>query len=295
MTLPNTFANETAPQMQELDENDAALSALGTIPCVASGTNALTMTPIPNKSADLTAYANYIRLSGIAAATNTASVTAQYPGLSALPVYKDSSSGPVALTGNEIISGCAFTLVYDSALNGGNGGFHLNAQTSVFGSQTLTGTLQIGTTLAPGALLAVGTIGTLGFTASVAPATISAASLVAASLVSSPRLSASTLASVAALAVGATVSSLTRLLNTQATLAYGALTPNALQDVALTLPGVQILDTVHLGLPTVAAGLLFNAFVPAAGTVNVRAANIQAAATIVAFTVTLRATGMGFS
>lgn len=293
MTLPNTFANETAPQMQELDENFATVSALGTIPCVASGSNAIVMTPIPGKSADLSAYANYIRLSGVASATNTGAATAQYASLAALPIYKDSEAGPVALASGDIVGGCMFVLTYDSVLNSGNGGFHLSATTVGGNGQTLTGTLQVGTTVTPGAVLAVGTVGTLGFTASMLPSVISAASHVG-TILSGTSLSA-TIGSLNSLLVGSLSAGLIRMPSTVATLAYGALTPGALQDVTLALAGVQIRDGVQLGLPTISAGLLFNAFVPAAGTIGVRAANIQLAATIAAFTVTLRATGMGFA
>jgi hypothetical protein len=63
---------------------------------------------------------------GIAAATNTSAVTAQVSGISGTPnVYKDTISGPVLLSGGEIIGLCAFGLFYDQALNAGAGGFHL--------------------------------------------------------------------------------------------------------------------------------------------------------------------------
>ena len=124
MALPVTFAAQTTPTMPELDQNFAALGALTAIPCTVSGTNTITMTPAAN-TPTIAAYANYQPFSGVAAATNTGAATNAVGGLTALAIYKDSASGPVALAGGEIVIGNALYLVYDSALNAGNGGFHL--------------------------------------------------------------------------------------------------------------------------------------------------------------------------
>ena len=73
-------------------------------------------------------YANYAVFSGVAAATNTGGTTVAVNSLSALTVYKDTVAGPVALSGGEIVAGNVLYLIYDSALNTGAGGFHLNSQ-----------------------------------------------------------------------------------------------------------------------------------------------------------------------
>ena len=124
MALPVAFTGNTTPTGEELDQDLAALGALGTIPCGVSGTNTLTLTQ--NADTPTTnAYANYMRFSGIAVADNTGATTARIGALGALNVYKDTPAGPVALSGGEIITDCAFTLIYDSALNSGAGGWHL--------------------------------------------------------------------------------------------------------------------------------------------------------------------------
>jgi hypothetical protein len=108
----------------ELDTN---LSILGTMSrnfCTISGTNALTFTQISNTPV-LAAYSNNIRLVGIAPNTNTGAATAGLGTLGLLGVVKDTPSGPVALTGGEIVAGNIIALDYDSTLNAGGGGWHL--------------------------------------------------------------------------------------------------------------------------------------------------------------------------
>jgi hypothetical protein len=127
------FANNTAPQLSALDNNTLTLSGATNIQCSVTGTNTLTLTQnaaglVPSSA--LTAYSNYLRFTGTAAATNTGATTANIGGLGALNVYKDGSAGPVALAGGEIVANCAFTLIYDSALNAGAGGFHLISNTA---------------------------------------------------------------------------------------------------------------------------------------------------------------------
>lgn len=125
------FANASSATGQQLDNNFKAFGALAPIPCSVAGTNALTLTQQTSGSGALstsiaiTAYANYMSFCGIAAQSNTAAATAQIGSLAALPIYKDTPNGTLALAGGEIAQGCAITLVYDSDLNAGNGGFHL--------------------------------------------------------------------------------------------------------------------------------------------------------------------------
>jgi hypothetical protein len=124
MPLPTIFGVLVAATGGELDGNFAALGALTTIPCTAAGSNAITLTPASN-TPTVSAYAQLQGYSGIAASSNTGATTAAVGSLPSLGVYKDGLSGPVALTGGEIVAGNFFVLTYDAALNAGAGGFHL--------------------------------------------------------------------------------------------------------------------------------------------------------------------------
>lgn len=124
MSLPFSFGAVTTAQTPWLDSNFAALGALTAIPCAVAGTNTLTLTPQAS-TPTIAAYVNYQPFSGIAANTNGSAVTAQVGGLAALNVYKDTASGPIALSGGEITAGNLIYLTYDGALNTGSGGFHL--------------------------------------------------------------------------------------------------------------------------------------------------------------------------
>lgn len=152
------FANDTTPALPDLDQNFNAVFVLTPIPCAVSGTNALTLTQNfagQAASGTITGYENGLQICGIASATNTAATTARLGALAALNVYKDSVAGPVVLAGNEIVSGCAFTLRYDSALNASAGGWHLITSTPTVGN-TITPALvrasvglQVGATTTP--------------------------------------------------------------------------------------------------------------------------------------------------
>ena len=124
MALPFLFANVSTLATPALDTNYAALGALTPIPCDVAGTNSLTLAPLAS-TPTVAAYSNYMQFTGIAVQTNTSSVSAIVNAVALLPVYKDTSGSPAVLTGGEIVATCAFGLLYDSALNSGNGGFHL--------------------------------------------------------------------------------------------------------------------------------------------------------------------------
>jgi microcystin-dependent protein len=90
--------------------------------------------------------------------TNTASMTLIPSSAGGIAVLKDTSSGPVALTGGEVVVGNSYIVVYDSTL----GAFHLVAyplnsitisgNLTVGGNATITGTLMAsgGLVLIPG-------------------------------------------------------------------------------------------------------------------------------------------------
>lgn len=123
MTLPTLFANATTATGAQLDGDFAALGALTAIPCTATGTSTLVLTPVSGNPA-VTAYASYSPFTFVPSATNSGTVSAQVGTLPSLPVYKDTSGGPSPLIGGEMVTGNLCTLVYDAALNSGAGGFH---------------------------------------------------------------------------------------------------------------------------------------------------------------------------
>lgn len=200
MALSTTFGNQTTSTGAQLDTNFAELGAITPIPGVLGGTNALAFTPLGN-TPTISAYANGNIFVGQAANTNTLAATFAYGALGALSVYKDTESGPVLLTGGEIVIGNAYGFRYDSTLNTGAGGFHLQNY--------------------------------------------------------------------------AMVTSL------QATITFTNTAANATQDQNVTIGQASLAkvgDMVMLGPPTsVIAGVMYMGYVPAAGTVAVRAANITAA------------------
>lgn len=146
------FGALTAPTLPELDANFYALANLSVVQGALSGTNTITFTPT-TEMPTLTAYALNQVFAGVAAGTNTGAVTVNAGSLGALPVYKDTVAGPVALAGGEIYTGNYAGFAYDVALNGGAGGFHLlhgvtvNALSSVANGLTAAGSTQ-GTALA---------------------------------------------------------------------------------------------------------------------------------------------------
>lgn len=132
--------------LSSLDNNFATVSAAAPISCSISGTNTLTLSPnaaglVPSSS--LSVYTQNQLFTGIASGTNTGAVTATVGSLGALNVYKDGLSGPVLLTGSEIIALNAISLRYDSALNTGAGGFHLASGTESTGRAIAPSSVQV--------------------------------------------------------------------------------------------------------------------------------------------------------
>ena len=146
------FENNLTNSLIALDNNFTTFGALVPIPCSIAGTNTLTLTQnavglVPTPT--ITGYSTNMLFSGIAANTNTTAVQATVGSTGQLNVYKDTSTGPALLVGNEIIANNAITLRYDAALNSGAGGFHLTSSTAsvVGGGTTLTNQVSGGATL----------------------------------------------------------------------------------------------------------------------------------------------------
>lgn len=280
------FANLTTPTTPELDANFIAYSVFGNIPCAVSGTNSLTLTQNAN-TPNLTQLTNYIRFTGVFANSNSGALTLQVAGFPALNGYKDSPSGPTAFVGGECIIGNAFTAVYDSTLNASAGGYHVSTNTG-FSGGTITGNVVVS-----GATISV-LGGSLG--ASLTSTLLTGNSLsITAQNITAQTLSISSIASVTKLFVGASASSLTRLINGQGTLSYSITPANAVQDQTFTIAGVQTTDSLVLGLPAaIPAGAGFTGFIAAAGSVTLRLVN-PTAATLGAASLTVKATAMGFT
>lgn len=181
-TLTQFAAVSEATGLQ-LDQNLQLLGSAAPMACSVAGTNDITLTQQTSGSGSLvttiaiTAYVNGMQFCGIAASTNTGPMTGRVGALSQLPVYKPSPTGPVVLSGGEIVASCAFTLVVDGALNGGNGGCHLVSSLAVNGStitpalvRASTG-LQVGATTGPTLTNIVNATGLATFTALVPNAT----------------------------------------------------------------------------------------------------------------------------
>lgn len=237
------FSNLTNPTGPELDNTLTTVSYLGVLPCSVAGTNALTLSQPSNSTQyPVTAYFDGLEISGIVAVTNTTALTARLGSLPFLNVYNDSATGPVAPVAGALVAGNAFTLRYDSALNNGTGGWHLI-------SSTASGIYL---------LLSGGTItGNLNVTGTLTASTLSAS-----------------LASLTKLQVGASAASITRILSGTASITFSVVAANSFQEQPFSLAGVQVNDSLAVGPPSLTAqGVGLTAFVPAAGTVTLRAVN----------------------
>lgn len=129
MALPHVFANVSVLQTPHLDDNFNALGALVIIPCTASGTNTILLTPASN-TPTVSAYSNLTPVFAfIAAATSNGAVTINVNGIGAKNLYK--SNGAVAAGAGDIVSGGLYVISYNSALNAAVGGFVMNNPSTV--------------------------------------------------------------------------------------------------------------------------------------------------------------------
>ena len=261
------FANASTATGAQLDLNFGTLGAMALTPCGVTGTNNLSLTPLA-AAPQVSTYVNYQAFAGIAAADNTGTVSAGVGGLNSLPVYKDSPTGPVLLTGGEIQQGNLITLTYDSSLNP-SGGFHL--QTGINSSSgtflpltggTLTNTLY-GTSLSlTGDVAAQDAVFTGGVTG---------VSVAAVQIAASATLSGATVT------IGGTTPIKGVISTTVAAVVFPTILPNSSADQASPFVGLNPNDTVMLGLPSLASvGVSYNGFCSTAGTVTLRAFNVTA-------------------
>lgn len=301
MPLPVTFASLATATLSQLDANFNALGALTPIPCAVAGINSLVLTPEAN-TPTVAAYANYMQFTGIVAATNTGAMTAAVGGLTALNVYIDTASGPTLVGAGEVVQNTSFTLMYDSTLNSGAGGFHLSSA-AVSGSflalsgGTLTGPL-IGTSIGiSGALTAASAsvTGVLSGSSIVASGNIAAGS-VTATVFNGAAASLSGALVAAKLVIPPTGQSVTRILATTATLAFGSIAAQSTGDQTVTLAGCQIDDSPIIGYPAApVAGLIAMPFVSATNIVTIRFGNLTTIGTLTPPSGVYTAAVLGFS
>lgn len=269
------FANQTAPTGPELDNNFLAYAVFGGIPCVVSGTNALTLVQNAN-TPTLTQLTNYIVFTGVFTNVNSGALTLQVAGFPALNGYKDSTGGPTAFTGGECVVSNAFSARYDSALNSGAGGFHVSTATGFVG-----GTIANNLVVSGAALSVIG--GSIG--ASLTSSLLTGNSLTISALLDNPTK----------LVIGTSAASVTRIQSALGTLSYSITPANGTQDQTFALAGAQVNDSVSIGLPaSIPAGAGFTGYMAAAGTVSLRLVN-PTTVTLGAATLTVRATAMGFT
>lgn len=119
------FSNDVSPTGPNLDADLSLAMSAAFLPCTVSGTNSLTLGAMITGFV-VAAYQNYMGFCGVAVNANSGPVQATYQGLGLLNCYKDTASGPAAFTGGEIQPGNLIFFNYDSALNSGAGGFHLD-------------------------------------------------------------------------------------------------------------------------------------------------------------------------
>lgn len=265
MALPYQFYNATNPTGAQLDSDLAALGNLTPIPCVAAGTNTINLTPIAN-TPTISAYATGMQFTAVAASTNTGASTGKVGSLATSSIYKNSANGPIPLSGGEIVASVAFTLMYDSALNGGSGGFHLMIAPVISPSG---GSVS-------GPITGQGSLATISFPAAVLPL-----------------LSGVTLASISRLSLG-TGQTISRVFSASASIAFSALNPQTASETSIALAGCSVGDSVMLGYPSsIASQIMYRGYVNNAGTVAVVAANYSSS-TITPTPGTYRVTTFGF-
>jgi len=240
MTLPYVFASATTIVSSQFDTNFDAVAALGFLPCTIAGTGNYTFTPVTGTSPNVSTYSSPLYISGVASGTNAGAVTAQVNSIGFLPVYKDTVSGPIPLTGGEIVSGNQLLLMYDAALNSGAGGFHLVSANvnAVTGYLPLAG----GTLTGP--------------------------------------LAAPTITSVAKLSFGAaSTSSITRAISAAVSTVFPTIAAGATSDYSFSVAGVKAGDAPLFSTngTTITTGVLVNTSVNSNNTVTLRAGNITGA------------------
>ena len=116
-----TFGTATSPEpMSALDTQFQNVASGMELPCTASGTNTISLTPLSS----FPSLGSYNELGGyrfMAVNTSSAAVTLQYNGLGFLPVYH--ADGVTQFNIGDIAANQQYIVTFHQALNSGNGGF----------------------------------------------------------------------------------------------------------------------------------------------------------------------------
>ncbi len=127
MALPIIFGPLTAASMGMLDQDFAAVGALTTILCAATGTNAIVLTPTASQPS-INAYGlpNPLKFSFLAPASTSGAVTLEVLALGFLPVYVP---GGTQATSGTLSSGQYYEVTYTTGANynSGNGAWVLTS------------------------------------------------------------------------------------------------------------------------------------------------------------------------
>lgn len=126
MPLPITFAILTNPQqLSVIDTQFAAVAALGAIPCTATGTNSLALTPFAN-TPTISSYPDLQpSFVFVAPQTSTGAVTINVNAVGARNAYK--WNGQQACGAGDILQNGIYRATPLLALNAGAGGFVVDA------------------------------------------------------------------------------------------------------------------------------------------------------------------------
>lgn len=120
-----TFGTAVSPEpMSALDTQFTNVASGMTLPCTATGTNAISLVP----TSSFPALTSYNELGGyrfVAINNSTAPVTASFNGLTFLNVYH--ADGVTQASVGDILAGSQYILTFHQPLNGGLGGFYLES------------------------------------------------------------------------------------------------------------------------------------------------------------------------
>lgn len=105
-----------------------------TVSCTASGTNTVVLTPVAGSMA-VTSLSNYLKVRWVQPNTSNGAVTLQFSSFSALPLYLAGTTATQASTG-DLTQNILYEADYNSALNGGNGGWVVTSATGATAAQT---------------------------------------------------------------------------------------------------------------------------------------------------------------
>jgi hypothetical protein len=128
---PNEFIQLVDPRTGRLTPDGIDLltetwrqivAGFAVVPCTASGTNAITLSPKLHQEGKET-YGDAMAFAFEAANTSTGSVTIQLGELTAVNAYL--TNGSVQAGSGDVVDGRIYLAIYWSSLNSGNGGFVL--------------------------------------------------------------------------------------------------------------------------------------------------------------------------